>query len=78
MMPMGLREIIQLVLGRVHAASGGDMQERLPQVRAAALDQGDVGQAALTELVAKTRDELEPRRAAADNDDSMRMSFALR
>ena len=30
MMPMALREIIQLVLGRVHAASGGDMQERLP------------------------------------------------
>ena len=30
MVPVALREIVQLVLGRVHAASGDDMQERLP------------------------------------------------
>ena len=30
MMPMGLREIIELVLGRVHAAGGDRMEQRLP------------------------------------------------
>ena len=30
MVPMGLREIVELVLGRVHAAGGDRMQQRLP------------------------------------------------
>jgi hypothetical protein len=47
-------------------------------VSAAALDQGDVGEAALAESIAEPGDELETRRSAADNDDSMQVSFAWR
>ena len=47
-------------------------------MRAAALDQRDVSQAALTEPVAETGGKLEPRRAAADDDDAMRMMVAGR
>ena len=47
MMPMRLGEIVQLVLGRIHAARRHRMQQRLPQMGAAALDESDVGKPAL-------------------------------
>ena len=42
-------------------------------MRAAALDEGDVGQAALAEPVAELSGKLKARRSAADDNDSMRM-----
>jgi hypothetical protein len=47
------------------------MQERLPQMGAAALDESDLGEAALAELVAKAGDKLEARCASAHHDDAM-------
>ena len=45
-------------------------------MRAAALNEGDVGQAPLAEPIAETGDKLKARRAAADDDDSMRRIVA--
>lgn len=42
-------------------------------MRAAALDERDIGQAPLAEPIAEMGDKLEARRSAADNDDSMPM-----
>ena len=47
-------------------------------MRAAALDQGDVGKSALAQAVAETGGKLETRRSAADDDDSMPMMVAGR
>jgi hypothetical protein len=40
-MPIGLRGIGQLVRVRIHAAGGHLVQQRLPDVRGAAIDQYD-------------------------------------
>jgi hypothetical protein len=47
------------------------MLERLPQVRAAAVHERDLGPAALAELVAQPGGELEAAGAAADHQDAM-------
>ena len=65
--PMGLGEIIELVLIDVHAAGRHFMQQRLPQMAAGAIDQGDSGLAAATEGVAQLGRELEARGAATDH-----------
>ena len=78
MVPMRLGEIVELVLGRVHAAGRHRMQQRLPQMRAAALDQRDIGQSAFAQPVAKTGDKLETRRSAANDDDPVQMMVAGR
>jgi hypothetical protein len=70
-MPMPLGEIIELVLGRIPAAGRNRVQERLPQMRAVALDEGDVGKFALAQAIAETGDELEAGRSAAADNDSM-------
>jgi hypothetical protein len=41
MVPMRLREIVELVLGRVHAAGGDGVQQWLPEMGPRFLDQGD-------------------------------------
>ena len=40
---MGLSQIVELVLARIHAAGRDRMQERLPQMRAAPFDEDDLG-----------------------------------
>ena len=77
-MPVRLGEIIELVLGRIHAARRDRVQQRLPQMRAAALDERDIGEPALAQPVAEMGDELEARGSAADDDDSVRMLVARR
>src|SRR5690349_17621798 len=70
--PARLREVVELVRVDVHAARGHFVQERLPEVRAAAIDERHVGAALLAERVAQARGELEPAGAAAHHDDPLR------
>ena len=69
--PVGLGQVVDLVEALVHAAGGDLVQQRLPQVRALAVDQRDRGLAAPSQLVAEARGQLQPARAPADNDDPM-------
>ena len=70
--PVALRLIFELVAVDVHAAGGDLVQQRLPDVRARALDERDLAPCRLrAELVAEPRRELEPAGAAADDDDVM-------
>src|SRR5271167_380475 len=78
MAPMRLGEVVELVLGGIHASRRDDMQQRLPQVGAASLDESDIGESALPEFAPETADELETRRSAADDDDSAAMMVAPR
>ena len=71
--PIGLGEIVELVAGHVHAAGGDFVEQRLPQMGARLLDQGDVGAAGPAERIAEARDQLEPAGAAADHDDAMQV-----
>ena len=71
MMPVGLSQIVQLVLARVHAARRDGVEKRLPQMRAAFFDEDDLGKTALAEPITEPSDELEPRGAAPDHDDAM-------
>ena len=71
--PVGLGQVVDLVEAEVHAAGGDLVQQRLPQVRALAVDQGDRGLAAPAELVAQPRGKLQPAGSAADDDDAMQL-----
>src|SRR5262249_51508997 len=64
-----LREVVELVGMDVHAAGSDLVEERLPQVRAAAIDERHVGAAAPAEPVAEAGRKLEPAGAATDYDD---------
>ncbi len=70
--PVRLREVVELVHREVHAARRDLVQQRLPQVRARLVDQCNVRLRALAQRVAEPGGELEPARAAADHDDAMR------
>src|SRR3978361_2319392 len=70
-MLMGLGGVVQFMLGRVHTASRNGMQQRLPQMGAGALHQGDVGLSVSPELVAEPCDEFQSGSAATDDDDAM-------
>ncbi len=72
MMPVRLGDQIGLVLRQVHAAGGNFVQQRFPQMRARALDQGHLRRAALAQRVAQARHQLEPAGAGADHNDTMR------
>ncbi len=67
MVPARLREVIELVLVGIHAAGGDFVQERLPQVRARAVDERDHRALPAPERVAEPGCELEPAGAAADD-----------
>ena len=69
--PVRLRQIVQLVRAQVHAAGGDLVQQRLPQMGAALVDEGDVRALALAELVAQARGQLQSASAAADDDDAV-------
>jgi hypothetical protein len=72
-MPIGLREIVELVAGNVHAAGRDFVEQRFPQMGARLLHQGDVGAAGPTERIAEARDEFDPTGTAADHDDAMQV-----
>ena len=69
--PLGLGDIVELVLGRVQRAGGHFVQQRFPQVGEIGVNQGDVGLATLAQGAAQTGGELQPAGAAADDNDAM-------
>ena len=69
MVPVRLGEIVQGVVVQVHAAGGDLVEQRLPQMGAGAVDQGDVGLAPPAQLVAQLRDQLQAAGAAAHDHD---------
>ena len=75
--PITLRLIGKLVATNVHAAGGDLMQERLPDVRARLLDEGNLRLAPLAELVAQPRRQLEAARATAHDDDVMQAAACV-
>ena len=75
--PVALRLVGDLVAADVHAAGGDLVQQRLPDVRARALHQRDLGLALLAELVAEPRRELEPAGAAAHDDDVVQVAVVV-
>ena len=71
MMPMRLRQVVDLVHAEIHAAGSDLMQQRLPQMGAAFVHEGHVGPFVTTQLVAEPSHERQPASAAADDDDAM-------
>ena len=71
--PVRLRQVVDLVRAQVHAARSDLVQQRLPEVRAALVDQRDMGLLAPAQSVAEPGDQLQPAGASADNDDAMRL-----
>ena len=71
MMPMRLRQKIDLMHTQVHAAGRDLVQERLPQVSAVLVDQRHVRQLAPAQFVAEPGYEFEPTGAAANDDNAM-------
>ena len=71
-MPMGLSQIVELMLARIDAARRDRVQKRLPQMRAAPFDEDDLGKPALAEPVSEPRRELEPGGSATDHHDPVR------
>ena len=69
MMPVGLGEVVELVVGAREAAGGDGVQEGFPEMGAVALDEGDAGLAAAAERVAELGDELESGGPAPGDDD---------
>ena len=69
MVPMRLRDVIEFVLGAAQAPRGDGMQQRLPDVGAAAVDERDPRAVLAAEAVAELRRQLQSGGAAADNDD---------
>ena len=67
--PVALRLVFELVLRRIHAAGRDLVQQRLPDMRARALDERDLRLLLAAELVAETRRQLQAAGAAADDDD---------
>ena len=73
MVPVRLREVVELVLVEIHAARGDLVQQRLPQVGARAVDERHLAPAAAAERVAEPRRELQAAGAAADDDDAVEL-----
>ena len=69
--PVRLGQIVQLVLGATQRAGGDRMQQRLPDVGAAAVDQGDADGVRLAVFVAERGGEFQATGAAADDNNPM-------
>jgi hypothetical protein len=69
--PARLREVVELVGMDVHAARRDLVQQRLPQVRAAAVDERHVRFRPASVAIAQLRGELEAARAAAHHHDAV-------
>ena len=73
MVPVRLGQVVDLVHAEVHAAGGDLVQQRLPKMRAAPVDQRDVRLAAPPQPVAEPGHQLQPAGASADNDDAVQL-----
>ncbi len=62
----------------VHCAGGDFVQQRLPDVNTQPVEQRDRGLAAAAERRPKQRRQMQPRRAAADNEDAMQRGILRR
>jgi hypothetical protein len=69
--PVGERQVVDLVHAEIHAAGGDLVQQRLPQMRLLPVDQCDAGLATFAELVSQAGGKLQPACPAADNDDPL-------
>src|SRR5438445_6921430 len=66
-MPVGLREIVDLVSSDIHAPGGYFVKLRLPHMRAVSLDQCDVELSLAPVFVSKTKLKLQPRGTTSDD-----------
>src|SRR5262245_30964123 len=78
MVPARLGQVIEGVLLEVHGAGRELVEQRLPQVRARAIDERDESLAAAPQLVPQARCELYAARAAPDDHDPMHCRPARR
>jgi hypothetical protein len=78
MTPLGLREVVQLVLGAPQAARGHRVQQGLPQMGARAIHQCDPRLACLAQGHAELRHQFEAGRAAAGDHDVMKARHLCR
>jgi len=69
MMPVRLGQIIELVHTQIHASGRDLVQQRLPQVRTALVEQLDLRPAAFAKTVAEPGGELQASRPSADDED---------
>ena len=69
--PLGLRQVVQFVLGAPQTACGDGVQQRLPQMGAGAIHQGDPRLAGLAQAQPELGDQFEAGRAAARDHDMM-------
>jgi len=73
MVPMRLGQVIQLMLGAVQAAGRDCVQHGLPQMGAVALNQRHLRALVPAEAIAQPRGQFQATRAAADDDDAVRV-----
>ena len=78
MVPVRLRQIVQLVLAESMLPAATACSSGFQRWVRALLHQGDARLPALAERVAELRDELEPGRAATDHDDMMTRALVAR
>ena len=71
MMPACLRNVLQLVGIRIHAAGSDFMQQRLPQVGGRTVNQYDMRFLVLAQLISQPGDQLQSACSPADHNDSV-------
>src|SRR6476620_4318133 len=78
MVPMRLRQKIDLMHAKIHAAGRDFVQQRLPQMSTRLVDQGDIRPLPASQRVAEPRDKFQPASTAADNNDPMEICTLAR
>ena len=73
MMAVGVVEIVHRMVADIEAASGDLVQQRLPDMSAGLVHEGDVSLAFPAQRVAELGGQLKPRRASADDHDPMQV-----
>ena len=74
--PVGVREIVDLMLRGIHAAGGDFMKQRLPEMGAGTLDQRNPRLALGRQTVAKARYELQSPGPSAHDDNMVQIALA--
>jgi len=78
MLGVGLRQVLKIVVVGIEGAGSDLVQQRLPDVGAAAVDEGDVGVAPLAEFSAEASGQLKAACAAAHDDNSWTLLLEFR
>ena len=68
---MRLRQKIDFVHAKIHAAGRDFVQQWLPQMSTRLVDQRDIRPLPASQRIAKPRDKFQPAGTAADNNDAM-------